>query len=330
MKTSLPFSVPSSSRFARTRWVVLATVIGLIAGMLTAGGAAASASADPTGSISGTVYGADAPATGLANAYVTLYAPNEEPVVLGNADQNGNFSFSGVAAGTYTLDFQSPDGADYIQQWWNNEPSNSAADYFTLADGQALGGMNATLAVGTTLSGSIYGAGSPNVPLSGASVFLQDPDGSFFAFGNTDSNGDYTISGVPAGTYTLQFTPPFRSPNYLQQWWNDQPTQATATTLTVGTAQTLTGYNAVLSVGASISGTVTGADTGQGVLNASVQALQDGSFAGFANVASDGSYTISGLAPGNYTLQFVPSYNTDYLGQYWKDAATAATATTVT
>jgi hypothetical protein len=298
--------------------------------MLTAGGAAASASADPTGSVSGTVFGADSPSVGLADANVILYAPNEQPVAITTADQDGNFSFPGLAAGTYTLDFQAPDGANYIQQWWNNESTNAAADYFTLADGQALGSMNATLAVGATLSGSVDGAGSPNVPLSFASVILFDPLGSFFGQASTDSSGDYTITGVPAGTYDLEFSPPYGSGNYLQQWWNDQPTQSTAETITVGAGQTLTNYDAVLSVGASISGTVTGADTGQALSNSGVQALQDGAPVGFANVASDGSYTVNGLAPGDYTLQFTPAYGTNYVSQYWNDAPTAATATTIT
>ncbi len=323
-------SVSSSRRPARSKWVILTTVLGLLAGMLAVGGATESATADAPGIISGTVFGANAPGVGLANAYVNLYAPGGQPVTLGSTDANGNFSFTGVAAGSYTIDFQSPTGANYIEQWWNGESSNATADYFTLADGQSLTGMNATLAVGSTLSGTVSGAGSPNVPLSFAGIELQGIQFSYFGVTSTDSSGHYTITGIPAGTYTLRFSPPFNHGNYLQQWWNDQPTQETANTVTVGSAQTLTGYDAVLGVGASISGKVTGADTGLALPNANVVALQGTNQVGFANVGSDGSYTISGLAPGSYTLQFSPAYNTNYLGQYWNDAPTASAATSVT
>ena len=325
MKTS----ATSSSKPGRNRWTALATILGVLVGLLTVGGAAASAHADSTGSISGTVFGADAPTTGLANAYVNLYEPGEQTYALGTTDDNGNFSFTGVPAGSYTLDFQSPTGSNYIEQWWNGEPSNSAATYFTLADGQALTGLDATLPIGSTLSGSVYGAGSPNAPLSGAAVYLTSLQGNNYEFGSTNLSGAYTITGIPAGTYTLQFSPPYLSPNYLPQWWNGQASQATATTITIGAAQTLTGYNAVLAAGASISGTVTGADTGLGLPNANVFALLDGNQVGFATVASNGSYTIDGLAPGDYTLQFVPAGSTNYVGQYWNNAPSAATATTI-
>jgi hypothetical protein len=323
-------SAPSSSRARRARLLVFTTIVGLIVGMFAAGGAAASASADATGIVSGTVFGSTAPTVGLAGAYVDLYIPNEQTYALTTTDQNGNFSFTGVPAGSYTLDFQSPTGSNFTEQWWNDQPNNASATYFNLADGQALGGLNATLVVGATLSGSVYGAGAPNVPLPFSNVYVSGLGGAPDAFASTDSNGNFTLTGISAGTYSLHFSPPFNSGNYLQQWWNDQPTQATATTITIGAAQNLTGYNAVLSVGASISGTVTGADTGLGLPGGYVQALQSGNPVGFANVSSTGTYDVSGLEPGSYILQFVPANGTNYVGQYWNDASTAATATPIT
>jgi hypothetical protein len=326
----MTFFIPSSSASVRQRIGVIAALVALLGALLTVGGGVASASADTTGSISGTVQGAGSSDTALSGAYVFLYTTGQQWVSSTTTDDGGNFSFTGLAVGSYTLDFQAPDGANFAEQWWNGESNGFAADYFSLSDGQSLTGMNVVLAVGSTLSGSVSGVGSPNAPIPNGFAELYPTNGGAAAFASTDSQGNFTIQGIGAGTYSLEFSPPFNSTTYVPQWWQNQSEQANAQTITIGAGQTLTGYNAVLPFGASISGTVVGADTSAGLAGASVQAIQSGGPTGFATVAADGSYTLEGLVPGSYTIEFSPAYNTNFLAQYWNDKPTAATADTIT
>jgi hypothetical protein len=324
-----PF-IPSSRSTLGKRAGVLTAVIALLAAMFTMAGGVSSASADPTGSISGTVDAAGSPNTALANAYVVLYTEGQQIAAQAPTDENGEFSFTGLAAGSYTLDFQRPDGSNYVEQWWGNQASYSSAVFFPLADGQALTGQNAVLAVGSTLSGSVSGAGSPNAPLAGSFVSLQQYGGGLvFVFANTDANGHFTISGIGPGTYVLQFSPPFTSTGYLSQWWQDESVESNAHAITIGTGQTLTGYDAVLQAEATISGTVSGADTGTGISGGSVEALQSDGTGSFANIGTDGTYTIHGLVPATYTLLFQPAYGLNYLSQYWNNQPTQGTANTI-
>lgn len=321
---------PSSRTSGRKRIGALTAAIALLAALLAFGGGVGSASADGTGSISGTVQVAGSPNSGLANAYVFVYSAGLQWAASTSTDASGNFSFTGLAAGSYTVNVQPPDGANYVQQWWNGKGSALLADYFPLADGQARTDVNFVLAVGSTLSGSVSGAGSPNVPLQHGSVWAFRPDGQGQGFASTDSQGNFTISGLGAGQYTLQFSPPLDATAYLPQWWQNQSEQQNAQTITVGAAQTLTGYNAVLQLGASISGSVIGADTSAALPGSSVQALSSDGPSGFATVGADGSYKINQLVPGTYTVQFNPAQNTNYLTQYWNNQPTEAKAVPVT
>lgn len=104
------------------------------------------------------------------------------------ADSSGNYSFTGLAAGSYTV---TPSLAGYVFS-----PASFATT--TLA-GDALTGKNFTAAVyaapTSSLSGSVSGAVAQNVTitLSGAN------SGSVM----TDENGKYSFVGLALGNYTL-------------------------------------------------------------------------------------------------------------------------------
>lgn len=322
---------PSSRTSLGKRFGVLSVVVALLAALLTVTGGVASANANPTGMISGTVQAAGSPNAALPNAWVVLYSDTQQVVAQMPTDGNGEFSFTGLAAGSYTIDVQSPGGSNFVEQWWGNQSSFYTASFFPLADGQSLTGLNTILAVGSTLSGSVSGAGSPVVPLPGANVSLQQSGaGAVFDDAVADQNGNFTITGIGPGTYTLQFSQPFTTQNYLMQWWPAQSSPANEQTITIGAGQTLTGYNAVLQVEATISGTVTGAGTGTAISGGTIEALQSDGTGSFANIASDGTYTVHGLGPGSYTIWFQPAYGLNYLSQYWKNQPTAATANKIT
>src|SRR5207342_2029586 len=69
------------------------------------------------------------------------------------------------------------------------------------------------------------------------------------------ADGSYKITGLSAGSYKLQFSG--WNTGALDQWYKNAASFETATAVTVATSQDLTGVNATLVKGATISGKVT-------------------------------------------------------------------------
>jgi hypothetical protein len=310
---------------ARRKSVLAGLVIAALATFGFVGGAASSASADSTGSISGTVYGgsADVP---LANVSVGLDLPGGNYVQFGTTDANGNYSFVGLAAASYVLNFQPSPSDNYAAQWWNNKSTLATATPISLSNGQALTGIDATLADGATVTGQVVSATGPAAFIQ---VNIMDSAGNYVSSASTDNNGNYSLAGIPAGTFTAEFTD-VQSVTDSYQWWNNEDSYATADYFTTTAGQTTSDIDDTLaSAGtASVSGTVYDSTTGSGLPFAGVDAFEpDGTFAGSAGTAVDGSYTITGLAPGSYTLQFVPGFDDPSLaGQYWQNEPSLASA----
>ena len=76
-----------------------------------------------------------------------------------------------------------------------------------------------------------------------------------WGWAQTDASGTYTVTGLPAGTYKVQFSD---ASGYLEQWYNNKPDYESATEVQVSAGNTTTGIDARLIEGGKISGTVTG------------------------------------------------------------------------
>ncbi len=118
----------------------------------------------------------------------------------------------------------------------------------------------------------------------------------------TDTNGDYAVSGIPDGVYSVCFEDPLSE--YVNQCYNNSPDTGGATLLTVTAASTHTGINAALVAGGTISGTVTGLDPDKpfgtvSIYNGKTSALVY-EFARFG----EGTYRSKVLPPGSYTIRF--------------------------
>ncbi len=74
----------------------------------------------------------------------------------------------------------------------------------------------------------------------------------------TNSAGEYTITGLPTGSYDVYFSGPERS-EYMGQIYNDRQTVASADPVSVTAGGVYPGIDATLQVGARITGKVTDA-----------------------------------------------------------------------
>jgi hypothetical protein len=193
-------------------------------------------------------------------------------VANASTDANGNYGFTGLASGNYTL---VPSLAGYTFR--------PASTVVTVSGGNVSGSnfTETAYAQATSgLSGSASGAVAQNVTitLSGAN------NGTAL----TDASGNYTFSGLAAGSYMV--TPSLAG--YIFS-----PASIAVTTISGGNA----GANnfaaaAYAAATSSLSGTVSGA------VAQNVTITLSGANTGTVVTDANGNYSISGLAAGSYTL----------------------------
>jgi hypothetical protein len=162
------------------------------------------------------------------------------------------------------------------------------------------------------------------VPIPGTQVYAFTPASNAFqaTIATTDSTGLYSLS-IPAGSYDVEFVPPALGTTLGAQWWNGvdvdpltnapsvsaAPAGVTAVTVTDGA--TTPNVSASLPLLGVIQGTVT--DTsGHPVHGVAVDVESTTSLLPHhTSTAADGTYTVYGLLPGGYRVQFSPA-----LGRY--------------
>jgi hypothetical protein len=205
-----------------------------------------------TGSVSGQVF-ADGNQDGTLNTDAvqvgsTLFVPDaplegvtvqllsgSTVVATTTTDADGNYKFSNVAAGTYSVREVQPadyaDGADY-----HGGVAVGTAGSTDQIDGVAVlanadSGGNVFTESGGTVSGVVvfdanqdrnlddgvdHGIGGAVVTLT----VLTDPNNPQVFTTTTDANGAFTFSGLAAGTYTLTEDPDVSDPNSGQHYWD--------------------------------------------------------------------------------------------------------------
>ena len=227
---------------------------------------------------------------------------------MGSTIANGDFSFETLFMGGGTnprvppLGSTTPLSLVAFQNWFG--PPSTISGIVTATGGGDLAGI----CVEAFLNGAEVGTSGP-----------------------TAADGTYTISGLAPGSYDVLFAPGCGGGDYATQWYNGpssgtQSSPGTAVPTTV--ASPATGINAAMSVGTSISGTVSAVAGGSDVSGVCVNAIPVGATNNVgtaATSASDGTYTVEGLLPGSYYVEFLAgSCAGSYITQWYNDTATGA------
>lgn len=290
----------------------LIVVIAMLFSALAAVGTIPAQAAPAPASISGTVTvpaGVDA---GLVEVWAVLdnvYEPEQSA----RLNPDGSYQLSGLPPASYRLKFAGRSGA--LEQWYNNDSSPLTAEHVTLADGQQITGINATLVKAASISGTL--TAPAGVSLTATRIYASGSDGSW----PVAADGTYKVVGLKAGPHTLWFS---GDGNALAQYYNNAISAETATAVIVAEGQDVTGIDSIMEKGASISGTVT-APAGVTLSDTRVEAIirWEDRWTGHTTVAADGSYHITGLPPGEYSVNFSVS---GALGQWYSSAASWRTA----
>jgi 5-hydroxyisourate hydrolase-like protein (transthyretin family) len=251
--------------------------------------------------ISGTVT--DPASMPVKTVLVTAYTSYGDRGGYAYTDASGVYQITGLIGGSYILKFE-PQSGDYATEWYNNKPDPQDATPVVVADGGAVTGINAQLDPGARFSGQVSGVGGGG--LSGVSVSVYDAAGQRVASAYSDATGVYTTSpGLPSGSYRIQFD---RAYGFLSSFYNDKPTLETADAIAVTAPELRTGINAVLARGGAINGKVSDAATGLPLTNIAISANgENGS--GYDYTDATGTYTITGLATGAYSVTAAPVFD---------------------
>ena len=190
-----------------------------------------------------------------------------------------------------------------------------------------LGASPASAATGS-ITGKVTKSGGKVVRNSVVDLYSVDSEGYWFVKSvRTRDDGTYRFGSLPRGQYVVGFG--YESRTYAPEYWNNKQLIQNATPISVRTSR-VSGINARLAVGGKVTGQViTDTDSPRAVADVEVAAYRyDGgewTYGKSAVTRSDGTFTVSGLSSGSWTLEFNPPYegpDADLALEYWEDSRT--------
>ena len=282
------------------------------------------------GGISGTVTNGT---TGIPNVSVRIHDANDNQISSVSTVFDGTYMVSGLPPGNYRVQFVCTGhplfggcAGGYLSEWYNDKPDITSADAVPVTTASTTPGINAVLAVGGRISGTVTNG---TTAIQNVTVRVYDAGQTVIGSASTAADGTYTVIGLSAGNHKVQFDG--GSTGYMTEWYNDKPDFTSADTVPVTIASTTPGINAALSVGGRISGAVMNG------ANITVRVYDSGqNLVGSTLTAMDGTYAVGGLRTGSYKLQFmcinlnvVGGCIGGYLSEWYNDKPDFTSADTV-
>ncbi|MCI5196753.1 MAG: carboxypeptidase regulatory-like domain-containing protein [Candidatus Electrothrix sp. AW5] len=257
-----------------------------------------------TGAISGRVTDGT---NGLANIRITVYNLDYKWIMSSSTDAAGNYTVNYIPSGTdYKVKFSSETG--YGEEWYNNKSGFCSADSVSVTAPNTTENINAVLEYpgSSTISGTVTDENGS--PLAGVKVSLYT-ENTWMVFNSTTTaaNGTYQFAGVGTGRYKLKLDGGDIS--YISEWYNDKTEYWNADMVEVTDPANVSGINATLVTGGSISGKVTDSN-GNPITWYEIQLHRDHGTHRSYNIghytinSTNGEYTIAGLSSGQYILRF--------------------------
>lgn len=251
------------------------------------------------GSISGTVRNGGG--AGIGDICVSATPAGGGPDVGTQTGPNGGYTIAGLDPGSYVLAFNDCSTSEYASEYFDDSPDLAGADPVAVSHEQDVTAIDATLQRNGSISGLL--TGPADEPLANICVAALGAGGTEVANAITGLDGGYSISGLAPGQYRVHFVD-CGSGAFVDEYYSDAATLATATALTVTAGQATAGINAKLASAGAIAGSVT-APGGGPATDVCVSALSsDGAELSLGGTDPDGRYVITHLKPGLYKVIF--------------------------
>lgn len=259
---------------------------------------------------------------------VTVNLVNEAGTVVATTttDADGNYSFTGLNAGTYTVKVVK-DGqlANLTQTEDPDGTKDNASGAITLnTDNPVRENVNFGYVTKHAISGNVYldenrdkTKNGDDVNLSGVTVTLVDGSGNVVATTTTDASGNYNFPGLADGTYTVKVdtTGKLAGLEQTEDPSGAKNSQSTPITFTRNDPD-VTNVNFGYTKDYTVSGSVyydknrnSSMGVGeQGFGGITVNLLdKDGNITATTTTAADGSYSFGKLPAGKYSVQIEQS-----------------------
>jgi hypothetical protein len=275
------------------------------------------ASAAPTGSIEGTVTGADTH-EGVEGVEVCAYALSLEEA--GEEEEfwyecvytgfDGKYAIEEVPAGEYEVEFWA-EGTGYISKYY---PSN-----VVVGSGPTTG-IDAELDRASVIEGTVTRS-SDEAPVEEVEVCAWSIEEEEFGGCTwTEPDGTYNLE-VEAGEWGVEFWPVWTGQNLTFQYFDHRDRWSEADPVVVGEGEAVEEIDAELDPGATISGHVTSAANGEGleeILVCAIDATTDELT--LCTWTFEGEYEMPFLPSGQYKVAFSLDRNEWFGVEFFEDA----------
>lgn len=227
---------------------------------------------------------------------------------------DGSYRMTNLQPGTYTVCFEvtsqtsGQSRTGYLHGCYRQQPFGygDSGTPVTVVAGKMTSGIKDYLPVAGAIAGRITDSAGNGI--ANVDVYVTYPSPSFTFYSTyTSADGSYTLAGMVADTYQICFDASYAtgpsSTGYLNECYDNQPQVfgGSSTPIPVTLGHTTAGIDAVLDIGAAVTGTVTD-QAGNPVYGVSVGLIPAGGNG--ASTDAQGHYTITGAAPGIYTTCF--------------------------
>ena len=263
---------------------------------------------------------------GFKDITVELLRPDGSVVATTTTDADGNYSFTRLAAGDYTVKVTKAGAiADLTQTEDPDATKDSTSGTVTLNAGNPVQeNINFGYVKKHAISGNVYldqnrdkTKNTGDMPQGGVTVKLVDASGAVVATTTTDADGNYSFTGLNDGTYTVQVdkTGPLASTEQTEDPSGNGDSRSQAITFTRSDPD-VTNVNFGYAEDYTVSGTVYYDKDRSETLNngepgfdgVTVKLLgEDGSVVATTTTKADGTYSFAKLPAGKYTVKVEPS-----------------------
>ena len=263
---------------------------------------------------------------GFKDITVELLRPDGSVVATTTTDADGNYSFTRLAAGDYTVKVTKAGAiADLTQTEDPDATKDSTSGTVTLNAGNPVQeNINFGYVKKHSISGTVYldqnrdkTKDGGDIAQSGVTVKLVDASGAVVATTTTDADGNYSFTGLNDGTYTVQVdkTGPLASTEQTEDPSGNGDSRSQAITFTRSDPD-VTNVNFGYAEDYTVSGTVYyDKDRSQTLNNGepgfggvTVNLLDEaGATVATTTTKADGTYSFAKLPAGKYTVKVEPS-----------------------
>jgi Carboxypeptidase regulatory-like domain len=291
------------------------------------------------GQIAGTVTDAHT-GQGLAGIFACARNKVVYEARCATTGADGSYKIPGLPTGAYTVEFYS-NSAEYFTQYYNDHSTEAEADPVSVEVNHTTSEINAALE--PVVGGVILGTAREAVwakPLASIEVCAYQLEQEEFEqrdlFGNctsTNAEGEYTLSGLSAGKYLVEFSSTGPGLEYAPQFYDQKASVLYAKTVTVTDGKFTAGIDGALEKAGDASGRVTNVETGKPLqgINVCYYARTE-ELVGCMPTDAAGEYSTPPVANGEYKVLFASPLESglNYAAQFYGGAASINDSASVT